>query len=45
MTLFFNGVFESERLRAWKLYLDSEKIRVMQKKYLRDFVERVSNVA
>lgn len=39
------GIFESERLRAWKLYLDSEKIRVMQKKYLRDFVERVSNVA
>lgn len=39
------GIFESERLRAWKLYLDSEKIRVMQKKYLRDFVEKVSNVA
>ncbi len=39
------GIFDSERLRAWKLYIDTERLRMMQKRYLKEFVERVSNVA
>jgi predicted nucleotidyltransferase len=38
------GIFEKEKLRAWKLYLDTEKLRVMQKQYLKKFVEKVSDV-
>lgn len=38
------GIFDSERLRAWKLYIDTERLRILQKKYLKEFVERVSNV-
>ena len=39
------GIFDKEKLRAWKLYLDTEKCREMQRKYLKEFVERVCNVA
>jgi predicted nucleotidyltransferase len=48
--IFFHGkllyeehpdIFEREKLRAWKLYIDTEKIREMQRKYLKEFVERV----
>ncbi len=39
------GIFDAGRLRAWKLYIDTEKLRAMQNKYLKEFVERVSNVA
>lgn len=39
------GIFDAERLRAWKLYIDTERLRMLQKKYLKKFVERVSNVA
>ncbi len=39
------GIFDAGRLRAWKLYIDTEKLRMVQKKYLKEFVERVSNVA
>lgn len=39
------GIFDAERLRAWKLYIDTERLRMLQKKYLKEFVERVSNVA
>jgi predicted nucleotidyltransferase len=35
------GIFEREKLRAWKLYIDTEKLREMQKKYLKEFGERV----
>jgi predicted nucleotidyltransferase len=35
------GIFEREKLRAWKLYIDTEKIREMQRRYLKEFVERV----
>jgi len=35
------GIFERGKLRAWKLYIDTEKIREMQRKYLKEFVERV----
>ncbi len=38
------GIFDAERLRAWKLYLDTERVRMMQKKYLKEFIEKVSNV-
>ena len=40
----YSGLFSKEKLKAWKLYIDSEKIRAMQGKYLKEFVERVSNV-
>ena len=52
--IFFNGkplyekdsdIFEKEKLRAWKLYLDTEKIRVIQKQYLKKFAEKASDVA
>ena len=39
------GIFEKEKLRAWKLYLDTAKIRNMRSKYLKDFVKKVSHVA
>ena len=51
--IFFNGrplyekdpdIFEKEKLRAWKLYLDTEKLRVIQKQYLKKFVEKASDV-
>lgn len=38
------GMFEQERLRAWKLYLDTENLREMRRKYLKEFVERAHNV-
>jgi predicted nucleotidyltransferase len=34
------GVFDRERLRAWKLYLDTKKLRIVQKKYLKEFAEK-----
>ncbi|MCL4458283.1 MAG: nucleotidyltransferase domain-containing protein [Nitrospirae bacterium] len=39
------GIFDAERLRAWKLYIDTGKLRAMQKKYLKEFAARISNVA
>lgn len=39
------GSFEAEKLRAWKLYLDTEQLRAMQAGYLKEFIERVSRVA
>ena len=38
------GIFDAGKLRAWKLYLDTEKLRTMQKRYLKKFVERISHV-
>lgn len=35
------GIFEREKLKAWKLYIDTEKLREMQRKHLKEFVERV----
>lgn len=52
--IFFNGrllyekypdLFDKERLRAWKLYIDTEKLRLMQRKYLKEFVRKMRNVA
>jgi predicted nucleotidyltransferase len=37
--------FEKEKLRAWKLYLDTEKIRNLHGNYLRKFIQKVSHVA
>lgn len=39
------GLFEKEKLRAWKLYLDTEKIRKMNEQYLKNFVKKASHVA
>jgi len=39
------GIYEEERLRAWKLYLDTEKLRRMQKDYIKKFAEKYGNVA
>ncbi|MEN8262381.1 MAG: nucleotidyltransferase domain-containing protein [Nitrospirota bacterium] len=38
------GLFEKEKLRAWKLYLDTDKIRKMNDKYLENFVKKVHYV-
>jgi len=52
--IFFNGrllyekypdLFDKERLMAWKLYIDTEKLRLMQRKYLKEFVRKMRNVA
>ena len=40
----YSGLFGKEKLKAWKLYIDSEKFRAVQRKYLKEFVERVYNV-
>ncbi|GBE41056.1 MAG TPA: nucleotidyltransferase domain-containing protein [Nitrospirae bacterium] len=39
------NLFEMDKLRAWKLYLDTDKIRNMRGKYLKNFVRKVSDVA
>lgn len=39
------GLFEKEKLRAWKLYLDTDKIRKMNERYLKNFVKKISHVA
>lgn len=39
------GAFEEEKLRAWKLYLDTEKLRTMQREYLKRFAEKLGNVS
>lgn len=39
------GVFDSERLRAYKLYYDTEKLRGIQAEYLRKFSNGGRNVA
>lgn len=38
------GIFEREQLRAWKLYLDTEKLRQMRTAFLRSFVEKKNHV-
>jgi predicted nucleotidyltransferase len=42
---FKKDIFLMEKLRAWKLYLDTEKILSMRTKYLKDFAKKVSHVA
>jgi predicted nucleotidyltransferase len=39
------GIFINEQLRAWKLNIDTRKIRSMNEKYLKDSIRKVSNVA
>lgn len=39
------GVFQSERTRAWKLYLDTAPLRRLQKPFLEAFVERKRRVS
>jgi len=34
-----------EKLRAWKLYLDTEKILSMRSKYLKDFPARIKELS
>ncbi len=38
------GFFEKEKLRAWKLYIDTMKIRTMRSQYLKKYVRKVSHV-
>jgi predicted nucleotidyltransferase len=38
-------LFANERLRAFNLYFDTEKLRRLQSEHLKDFVERFRNVA
>ena len=38
-------VFANEKLRAWKIYLDTEPIRRMQAEYLRKLKEKSEDVA
>ena len=38
-------IYEEERLRAWKLYLDTVKLRLRQKAYVKKFAEKYGNVA
>lgn len=35
------GIFEREKLRVWKLHIDTEKLREMQTKYLKKFMAMV----
>lgn len=39
------NLFEMDKLRAWKLYLDTDKLRNMRGKYLKDFTRKASHVA
>ena len=39
-----SGLFEKEKLRAWKIYLDTEKWRSYQKEYLKKFVKKAKDV-
>ncbi|HET6513710.1 MAG TPA: nucleotidyltransferase domain-containing protein, partial [Thermodesulfovibrionales bacterium] len=40
-----SGVFDREKLRAWKLYLDTEGIRLKLRNYLKEFAEKFGHVA
>ena len=42
---FKKDIFLMEKLRAWKLYLDTEKILNIRSKYLKDFAKKVSHIA
>ena len=39
------GAFEEEKLRAWKLYLDTEKLRVMRRDYIKRFVKKLGDIS
>ena len=39
------GLFKHEKLRAWKLYLDTKKIRNLRNQYLKVFARKASHVA
>jgi len=39
------GLFEKERLRAWKIYLDTEQLRCRQKEYLKQFIRKAKDVS
>ncbi len=41
----YSDIFGKERLKAWKRYTDTKKIRIMQKKYLKEFSGKVSYVS
>ena len=42
---FKKDMFLMEQLRAWKLYLDTEKILRIRRKYLKDFTQKVCHVS
>ncbi len=39
------GLFDKGRLKAWKIFIDTEKLRAKRKEYLRKFVKEMKNVA
>ncbi|MDP2993441.1 MAG: nucleotidyltransferase domain-containing protein [Deltaproteobacteria bacterium] len=39
------GLFEKEKLRAWKIYLDTERFRKYRREYVKGFVRKVKDVA
>lgn len=39
------GLFEKEKLRAWKIYLDTERFRKYRREYVKRFVRKVKDVA
>ena len=41
----YSGIFDREKLKAWKRYIDTKKIRILQKRYLKEFLEKVSHVS
>ncbi|MBI2265650.1 MAG: nucleotidyltransferase domain-containing protein [Armatimonadetes bacterium] len=38
------GAFVGEKLRAWKLYIDTQKLRRMQNSYLNRFLKQINHV-
>ena len=40
-----SDIFAEERLRAFKLFFDTEKLRLLQAEYLRKYTERLRHVA
>jgi predicted nucleotidyltransferase len=39
------GLFEKEKLRAWKMYLDTERFRKYRREYVKRFIRKVKDVA
>ncbi len=39
------GLFEKEKLRAWKMYMDTERFRKYRREYVKRFVRKVKDGA
>ena len=40
-----SGLFENEKLRAWKIYLDTEKLWSHRKEYVKKIIRKAKDVA